>query len=102
MAVGTMWISGSMFVQLILALKGLEHMENFVQNEVICDFEIPVSLRSDFINNHLLISLIFCTTVSGTMKHFTENRIMSSTALRSMKNIRSVKPYHVVKTAVSV
>lgn len=71
-AVGTMWISGSMFVQLILALKGLEHMENFVQNEVICDFEISVSLRSDFINNHLLRSLIFCTTVSGTMKHFTE------------------------------
>lgn len=89
-------------MQLILALKGLEHMENFVQNEVICDFEIPVSLRSDFINNHLLISLIFCTTVSGTMKRFTENWIMSSTALRSMKNIRSVKPYHVVKTAVSV
>lgn len=69
-ASGTMWISGNVFVQLILALEELEHMEYFVQNGVICDFEIAVSLRNDFINNHLLISLLFLNNCSGYCEAF--------------------------------
>lgn len=68
--VGTTWISGNVFVQLILALEELEHMEYFVQNEVICDFEIAVSHRNDFINNHLLISLSFLNNCSGYCEAF--------------------------------